>query len=216
MGPSEEGKALATPEFWNTRYSKSDGSTPTHEWFQTFSALKPFLDRHLLPTTKSNPRILHLGSGDSTIPFDLAKLGYANQICIDFSQVVIDLMNSRADAVTSGIEWICADVRDMSDTIASNSVDVAFDKGTLDAMIHGSPWSPPEDVVGNCGRYLDEVRRVLKDDGVFLYVTYRQPHFMKPLLNPEGKWEMEMEVLGGGGGSSFEYFGWGLRKGKEA
>ena len=38
------------------------------------------------------------------------------------------------------------------------SVDVAFDKGTLDAMIFGSPWSPPEETLENSGRYMKEVR----------------------------------------------------------
>lgn len=41
--------------------------------------------------------------------------------------------------------------------IPSSSVDVAFDKGTLDAMIHGSPWNPPEDVKENASKYMDEV-----------------------------------------------------------
>jgi hypothetical protein len=41
--------------------------------------------------------------------------------------------------------------------IDSKSVDVAFDKGTLDAMIYGSPWSPPEEVMDNSGRYISEV-----------------------------------------------------------
>jgi hypothetical protein len=54
------------------------------------------------------------------------------------------------------VEWQVGDVRDMS-AIASKSVDVAFDKGTLDAMIHGSPWSPPEEVLENSGRYMSEV-----------------------------------------------------------
>ena len=43
--------------------------------------------------------------------------------------------------------------------IDNNSVDVAFDKGTLDAMIYGSPWSPPEEVMENSGRYLSEVSK---------------------------------------------------------
>lgn len=43
--------------------------------------------------------------------------------------------------------------------LASGSVDVAFDKGTMDAMIHGSPWSPPEVVLDNTGRYINEVCR---------------------------------------------------------
>ena len=50
-------------------------------------------------------------------------------------------------AEEKGIEWRWADVRDMKE-VASDSVDVAFDKGTLDAMIHGSPWSPPDQALG--------------------------------------------------------------------
>ena len=55
-----------------------------------------------------------------------------------------------------GIEWECMDVRDMHG-LADRSVDLAFDKGTLDAMVHGSPWSPPDEVWENTGRYLREV-----------------------------------------------------------
>lgn len=56
-----------------------------------------------------------------------------------------------------GIQWVHGDVRDMKSQIPDDSVDVAFDKGTLDAMISGSPWDPPKVVRENVGRYLDEV-----------------------------------------------------------
>lgn len=59
-------------------------------------------------------------------------------------------------AADSGIEWKEADVRDLP--IPSGSIDVAFDKGKLDAMIIGSPWDPPETVRANTWRYIDEVR----------------------------------------------------------
>jgi O-glycosyl hydrolase len=65
-------------------------------------------------------------------------------------------MKSRHES-KSGVEWKEGDVRDMKD-IASGSIDVAFDKGTLDAMIFGSPWSPPDEVMDNSGRYMSEVR----------------------------------------------------------
>lgn len=55
-----------------------------------------------------------------------------------------------------GIEWRNVDVRAM-DSIVSKSINVAFDKGTLDAMIHGSPWNPPQEVKENTGSYLREV-----------------------------------------------------------
>ena len=57
---------------------------------------------------------------------------------------------------SQGIEWRHMDVRKM-DSIADKSIDVAFDKGTLDAMIYGSPWSPPDDVLESTGEYLREV-----------------------------------------------------------
>ncbi|KAJ0328427.1 hypothetical protein COL5a_005206 [Colletotrichum fioriniae] len=147
-----------------------------------------------------------------TIPADLSARGYENQLCLDFSTVVVDLMRQRHADVAS-IEWKWADVRDMPDAAPTASVDVAFDKGTLDAMIHGSPWSPPDDVRENTAKYLGEVHRALKDDGVFLYITYRQPHFMRPLLNADNLWDMDMDVLSGGE-SAFDYYGFVLSKKK--
>lgn len=47
---------------------------------------------------------------------------------------------------------------------------------------------------------------------MFLYITYRQPHFMKPLLNSTGIWHLEMDVLSGE--SSFDYYGFILKKKK--
>jgi hypothetical protein len=51
---------------------------------------------------------------------------------------------------------------------------------------------------------------VLKDGGRFLYVTFRQPHFMKLLLNPEGLFDLEMHFLSDVG--SFDYYGYVIRK----
>lgn len=57
-----------------------------------------------------------------------------------------------------------------------------------------------------------QVFRVLKPNGVFIYVTYRQPHFIKPLLNCKGvQWDTSLDVLGGSE-SSFDYSGFALKK----
>jgi len=54
---------------------------------------------------------------------------------------------------------------------------------------------------------------VLKPGGLFLYITYRQPHFVKPAIEREGKWKLEVEKLeDADGGGGFEYFGYVMRK----
>lgn len=53
---------------------------------------------------------------------------------------------------------------------------------------------------------------MLKPDARFIYITYRQPLFMKPLLNCEAvDWNIKADVLGGTD-SSFEYYGFVLTK----
>jgi SAM-dependent methyltransferase len=179
MGPDEEGKALATPEYWDSRYAQSNGEDPTHEWFRSYEALEPFFKENLFATKPpdSQPKIVHLGTGDSTIPADLAARGYTNQLCLDFSDTALELMRAR-HAEEKGIEWRWADVRAMEETVASGSVDVAFDKGTLDAMIHGSPWSPPDQVLSDTSRYMREVRSFFSCSSRFFFFSMIRTKFL--------------------------------------
>ncbi|KAF2829404.1 hypothetical protein CC86DRAFT_392513 [Ophiobolus disseminans] len=178
MSSLEETQALGHADFWDERYAKADGEKPTHEWFRAFDALEPFFAKHLFRgrgSERKDKKVLHLGSGDSTIPYDLLERGYTNQICIDFSTAVVDLMKSRHTDKPE-VDWKVGDVRNMTD-VDTQSVDVL---------------------------------RVLKDNSVFLYATYREPRFIKPIINRENEWDLEMEIMGGG--DSFEYFGFILKK----
>jgi hypothetical protein len=88
-----------------------------------------------------------------TLTADLHALGYANQTSVDFSQVVINAMMLKYASLKTS--WQVMDVRDLK--LEDGSVDVAIDKGTLDAFLHGSLWDPPDDVRENVGKYVDEV-----------------------------------------------------------
>ena len=90
-----------------------------------------------------------------TFPEDFSKKGYKSQLCIDFSHVIVDSMSKRHSNI-EGITWKHADVRCLTD-IPTASIDIAFDKGTLDAMIYGSPWDPPKEVLDNTSSYIREV-----------------------------------------------------------
>lgn len=56
---------------------------------------------------------------------------------------------------------------------------------------------------------------MLKPGGEWLYITFRQPHFMKPFLAREGLWDLSVEVLDDGAGT-FEYFAFKMTKHQDA
>lgn len=76
--------------------------------------------------------------------------------------------------------------RPLSLTFSNQTFDVAIDKGTLDAMLDGSLWDVEVSVRENVRTYVDEVVRVLKPRGKWLIVAYKQPHFLRPLVEREG------------------------------
>ena len=199
----ESTKELGFPEYWNKRYE--GGGETTHEWFRTFEKLQPFLKKWLPNPSPLEPRILHLGCGDSTLTADLFNLHYTNQLSVDFSETVIKQMQEKHPH----LDWRVEDVRKLN--LQDSSFDMAIDKGTLDAMLYGSQWNPPDEVQNNVHQYVDEVARVLKPEGRWLYITFRQPHFVTPQLLREGRWNLVVERLEDGPGT-FEYFAYVMTK----
>ena len=54
---------------------------------------------------------------------------------------------------------------------------------------------------------------MLRPGGLWLYITYRQPHFMKPLLTREKQWGLSVEILeDSDGAGGFDYFGFVMAK----
>ena len=72
-------------------------------------------------------------------------------------------------------------------------------------MLYGSQWDPPDEVQESVRRYVTEVGRVLKPGGKWIYITFRQPHFVLPQLSRPGAWKTAVERLEDGPGT-FEYF----------
>ncbi|KAJ9629368.1 hypothetical protein H2203_001741 [Taxawa tesnikishii (nom. ined.)] len=191
--PSEDPNAeLSRAEYWDKRYSDN---APSYDWLRNFDTVKPFLTKHL-PPASSAPKIVHMGNGNSTLPASLLSLpdsSYTSQTAIDFSPVVIANMS----AAHPGIEWRVMDIRALE--FANGSFDVCIDKATLDAMLYGSLWDPEDEVRDNVKRYVDEIARVLKPGGLWLYITWRQPHFIRPLIQRPEVWSVEVETLADGG-----------------
>jgi EEF1A lysine methyltransferase 4 len=83
----------------------------------------------------------------------------------------------------------------------------------MDALLcsSGSVWSPSEDVIQSCKREVDEVIRVLKPGGRFIYVSFGQPHFrVRHLERPEWENGVKTTILGEDG--IIQYFLYEMQK----
>ncbi|KAJ7576916.1 S-adenosyl-L-methionine-dependent methyltransferase, partial [Mycena floridula] len=174
---------------------ESDGS---FDWFKSYADIQDLLAQ-FIPNKGS--RILMLGCGNSKLSEQMYDDGYRNIVNIDYSATCIQQMRER-HASRPEMEWHEMDIRELQ--FEDNSFDVALDKGTMDAMMtsKGDVWDPPQEVIENCTKEVDEVLRVLrKPAGTFLYLTFGQPHFRKRFLAREGT-TLQVKELG----EAFHYY----------
>ncbi|KJA28183.1 hypothetical protein HYPSUDRAFT_156631 [Hypholoma sublateritium FD-334 SS-4] len=192
-----------TKEYWDQRYSE-EANGETFDWFKSYADLAEIL--HVLIPEKS-AKILMLGCGNSRLSEDLWEDGYRNIVNTDYSGILIEQMKNRHSVVRPEMEWHEMDVRDLS--LDDESFDVAIDKGTMDAMMtaKGDVWDPPQKVLDDCTKEVDETLRVLRKGGVFIYLTFGQPHFRRRYLQKEGT-TLEIKQLG----EAFHYYLYILRK----
>ncbi|KAJ6614176.1 S-adenosyl-L-methionine-dependent methyltransferase [Mycena sp. CBHHK59/15] len=183
-------------EYWDQRYTQESDNDTTFDWFKSYKEVAPLV-RELIP--RKDARILMLGCGNSTLSQDMYGDGYMNIVNTDYSSVVIEQMRRRHQGLRPAMEWHEMDVRDLK--FEDQSFDVAIDKGTMDAMMtaKGDVWDPPQKVVDDCTAEVNEDSK--KDTGLFIYLTFGQPHFRRRFLTrPDTK--LEVKELG----EAFHYY----------
>lgn len=154
-----------------------------------------------------------LGPGNSSLPLDLRNDGLQDVTAVDISAVVVSKMTQQvAHVVASGLQYVVGDMMNLS--FPENHFDSIIEKGTLDVLFveNDSSWNPRPEVQENVHRMLEETHRVLKDGGVFVSITFMQPHFRKPFLTAE-QYTWSCDVSSYGGGHSLEYFVYVMKKG---
>ncbi|PRP78675.1 Endothelin-converting enzyme 2 [Planoprotostelium fungivorum] len=125
--------------------------------------------------------VLMAGCGNSKLSEQMYEDGYHSILNIDFSEEM---------------------------KLSDESFDVVIDKGTMDALLT-SAWEVDEHLAVNIDKMLSEVTRVLKKSGVYIYITFGQPHFRKNLLlKDKYNWDLTTERIGDG----FHYYIYVLRK----
>ncbi len=99
-----------------------------------------------------------LGSGDNIVAFALAGLG-AQVTSVDISQIQLDIAAGRAHELGLDINFIRADVTDLS-ALANNQFDLVYTGGHVAAWISDLP------------KYYAEAGRILKPGGLFMVNEY--------------------------------------------
>lgn len=200
----EKNASYGTLSYWDERYSK-EAPDASFDWFQKYEDIRELI-APFIPSAGKTSRIVVLGCGNSTLSADLYEDGFHSISNVDFSSVVIKrLAEQHIDKPE--MTWIEGDIRSL--TFPDASFDVAIDKGTMDALLaeKGDVWNPSDEVRQACREEIDEVTRVLAPGGVFLYLTFGQPHFRKPHLLRDG-WDVKTIEIG----DMFHYYLYVMRR----
>jgi EEF1A lysine methyltransferase 4 len=165
--------------FWDKRYSTKDPITlkiqKTYDWYVDAEDAKNLVQSYLAGNLGA--KILIVGCGNSNVTRLLYNAGYKNIVCIDFSQVLVDLLLER-DRDLEGVQVLTMDSRNLT-MFPDDTFHCILDKACLDSVMSGNTS------VDAAHDMLEEVSRVLRVDGLYLSFTYanqeaRFPHLKKP------------------------------------
>jgi len=211
--PTESGTSLPESNleyknvhYWDKRYS----AEPYYEWLVSYSHMQHLVE-DTLDRFGTGARILQLGCGNSDFAIDLYRSGFRDVTNIDISAVCVANMKAKYP----GLKFLEMDMTRLE--FPAGSFDFVFEKATLDALLvdSHSPWdlgTPGHQLVKQT---LREVKRVLSPEGVFLSVTFSQPHLRVPLLALPGlDWSVQVEKLANDG-SMLDYFVMRMEEGGE-
>eukprot|EP00620_Florenciella_sp_RCC1587_P018131 CAMPEP_0182574976 /NCGR_PEP_ID=MMETSP1324-20130603/28178_1 /TAXON_ID=236786 /ORGANISM="Florenciella sp., Strain RCC1587" /LENGTH=181 /DNA_ID=CAMNT_0024790475 /DNA_START=33 /DNA_END=574 /DNA_ORIENTATION=- len=166
------------------------------------------------PLLKPTDRILVVGCGNSPFTAALYDDGFKNVTSIDFSPTVIKAMAARHAEARPELKWLTMDMLDLK--FDDESFDVVIDKAAMDALMtdEGSVWDPAQATRDAADAMCRESSRVLvKGGGVFICVSFAQPHFRIKYLEAFGEvgedrvverydWTLQPHTVIGDGGVS--------------
>ncbi|KAI9331362.1 S-adenosyl-L-methionine-dependent methyltransferase [Obelidium mucronatum] len=199
----EDNTQFASQEYWESRYKAEAAEKPTEtfEWVKGWSFYKDAI----------TPLLRHPESSETTTIDMLQQSGFMNHTNLDYSPAVIETMRTVFAEYSETVKWVVGDIFELEKTVERNSFDVVIDKGTLDAFLTGfpddDPWDPSEEVWDLVRKYMGQVHSAIKPGGLFIHITWAQPHFRRRFCEVTG-----MDVSVKKVGTDWEYFVYVARK----
>ncbi|RNF06921.1 hypothetical protein TraAM80_03737 [Trypanosoma rangeli] len=129
-------------------------------------------------------RVLHLGTGNSSLCMDLYEAVRARQLPFTLEQVAMDyapnvIANMQAKyppGVLPNTTWRVGDVRRLEEFRLLGPFDAIIDKGTMDALESDKDSPTMEDDIGAMLRGVDGLLQHAKGYGTFMQVTWVVPY----------------------------------------
>ncbi|RNF22710.1 uncharacterized protein Tco025E_03103 [Trypanosoma conorhini] len=129
-------------------------------------------------------RVLHLGTGNSSLCMDLHEAVQARQLPITLEQVAMDyapnvIANMQAKyppEVLPNTTWRVGDVRRLEAFRSLGPFDAIIDKGVMDAMVADKESPTMEDDIAAMLHGVDGLLRHAKGYGAFMQITWLEPY----------------------------------------
>lgn len=146
-------------QFWDARYAHEH---EPFEWYYGYS----YFRETILEYCDKYEKVLLAGCGSSNMIGDMADDGYTKLIANDFSRVVLKQLEYRY-ADYPQISYFHGTMTDTD--IPRESIRAVIDKALFDSML--CTQTGPV----NIAQYVNEVERILDDDGVFIIISHGNP-----------------------------------------
>lgn len=188
-------------DYWQERFTKETA----YDWLVEYKYIYP----HLKDLIKESSKILIVGCGNSAFSSDLYDDGFEHIVNIDFSEIVIEKMQSLHGTTRPNMSWLCMDMLDLH--FPDDTFDLVIDKAAMDAIMvdEGDVWDPESAVIRDADRMCLGISRVLKVDGAFVQISFVQPHFRTKYLMGQHAEAVEMDPYSASTGNASRY-AWSL------
>lgn len=162
--------------YWENRYSWYEQKM---DWYANYDKVNQdfkideVIQENFPDKKKSKIKILELGCGNSDFAIDMYNKGYTNYTAIDFSKIVINQMIQKFQG--KKINFLCADFLHLDNIFEKEEFDIAIEKAGLDSIATKETPDVPDLL------YIayNQIHYVLKENGILLSVSSKNPDFWK-------------------------------------
>ena len=176
------------PEYWEWRFQREQ----QNDWLVSGAAAVEVITP-LLPPASTHPRVLLVGTGNSSLPAQLYEAGWTNLVATDIAASAIDAMQARYGDSHPGIAWECADMLALVAQYGRHAFDAVVDKAAMDALLAhgGDTWHPPQELLDLGWTAALQSWAVLKPGAVYVQLSFGLPHLRAQYLQPPAAWAAE-------------------------